>query len=88
MNKNVQGFCKAKGQRHKKPSRGQVFKRTMMNKNVSEWGTRSKDEQGKYKIKTWNKMAIDQMDEKDDDHLHLTTKTTIKTTPCLHNTPQ
>ncbi len=33
-------------------------------------------------------MAIDQKDEKDNDHLHFTTKTAIKTTPCLHNTPQ
>jgi hypothetical protein len=33
-------------------------------------------------------MAIDQKDEKNDDHLHFTTKTAIKTTPCLHNTPQ
>jgi hypothetical protein len=81
-------FCKARGQRNKKPSRGQVFKRTTMNKNVRGWRTRSKGEQDKYKIKTWNKMAINQKDEKDDDHFHFTTKTAIKTTPRLHNTPQ
>jgi hypothetical protein len=48
-----------------------------MNKNVRGWRTRSKGEQDKYKIKIWNKMAIDQKDEKDDDHLHFTTNTAI-----------